>query len=262
MHPKRFQCVFHLTFGLRPFEHIIITTASYLPRQVKVYQKSKTVPTELQHALKEETFEKARIYGLDKEQFAIFKTILTDVIIVSLEFYCGFLALLWQRSKVLSARIGLDPHSEILVSCVFMLVVNSINLFKELPFKIYSIFVLEERHGFNKQTAAFFIKDQIKGFLVGQVISFPISCVVIFIVQRGGDYFFVWLWLFTGVVTLLLMTLYPVFIAPLFDKYSPLEPGVLRSSIEELASRLKFPLAQLYVVEGSKVISNSSCEPQ
>lgn len=139
-----------------------------------------------------------------------------------------------------------------------MIILNSINLVKDLPFKIYSIFVLEEKHGFNKQTPMFFVKDQIKGFVIGQLISIPISCAVIYIVQRGGDYFFVWLWVFTGVLTLVLMTLYPVFIAPLFDKYSPLEKGPLRSSIEELAAKLKFPLAQLYVVEGSKRSAHSN----
>lgn len=223
-----------------------------------MYQQSKEVPAELAGTITAETFEKARVYGLDREQFAIFKAIITDVIIVSLEFYFGFLALVWHKSERLTEKLNLNRNSEIQVSCVFMIVLNSINLFKDLPFKIYSIFALEERHGFNKQTAWFFVKDQIKGFVIGQVISIPISCVVIYIVQRGGDYFFVWLWLFTGIVSLALMTLYPVFIAPLFDKYRPLDAGPLRTSIEELAVTLKFPLAQLYVVEGSKRSAHSN----
>lgn len=216
------------------------------------------MPAELTEAITAETFEKARIYGLDREQFSIFKSIITDVIIASLEFYFGFLALVWHKSVRLTENFNLDRTSEIQVSCVFMIVLNSINLLKDLPFKIYSIFALEERHGFNKQTAWFFVKDQIKGFVIGQLISTPISCVVIYIVQRGGDYFFVWLWLFTGLVSLALMTLYPVFIAPLFDKYRPLDAGPLRTSIEELAAKLKFPLAQLYVVEGSKRSAHSN----
>lgn len=208
--------------------------------------------------IKSDTFEKARVYGLDKEQFAIFKAIITDVLVVSLEFYFGFLSLVWHKSEVFVRRFNWDDRNEIYISCIFMIILNSINLFKELPFKIYGTFVLEEKHGFNKQTPIFFIKDQIKGFVVGQLISIPISCAVIYIVQRGGDYFFVWLWLFTGILTLVLMTLYPVFIAPLFDKYSPLEVGPLRTSIEELAAKLKFPLAQLYVVEGSKRSAHSN----
>lgn len=208
--------------------------------------------------IKSDTFEKARVYGLDKEQFAIFKAIITDVLIVSLEFYFGFLSLVWHKTQVFARRFNWDDQNEIYISCIFMIILNSINLFKELPFKIYATFVLEEKHGFNKQTPLFFVKDQIKGFVVGQLISIPISCAVIYIVQRGGDYFFVWLWLFTGILTLVLMTLYPVFIAPLFDKYSPLEVGPLRTSIEELAAKLKFPLAQLYVVEGSKRSAHSN----
>lgn len=223
-----------------------------------MYKNTKQVPVELKDVMKDDTFEKSRVYGLDKEQFAIFKAIITDVIIVTLEFYFGLLGLVWHKSKVLTQQCNLDPNNEIHVSCVFLIVLNVVNIFKELPFKIYGTFVLEERHGFNKQTAAFFVKDQIKGFIVGQVISIPISCAVIFIVQRGGDYFFVWLWSFTGVVSLLLMTIYPVFIAPLFDKYSPLEQGKLRTSIEDLAAKLKFPLAQLYVVEGSKRSAHSN----
>lgn len=223
-----------------------------------MYKKSREVPSELVDSLKPEIFEKARLYGLDREQYAIFKSIITDVIIVSLEFYFGFFALIWSKSEKLCAHFGFDKNSEIQVSCIFMVLLNTINIFKEMPFKIYGTFVLEERHGFNKQTAVFFIKDQIKSFLVGQIISMPIACAVIYIVRSGGDYFFVWLWLFTVVISLALMILYPVFIAPLFDKYSPLEEGLLRTSIEELAAKLKFPLAQLYVVEGSKRSAHSN----
>lgn len=133
-----------------------------------------------------------------------------------------------------------------------MLIVNIIGIFKDLPFSIYSTFVLEERHGFNKQTAAFYIKDQIKAFAVGQAISIPIVAAIVWIVQIGGEFFFIWLWAFVGIVSMALITLYPPLIAPLFDKFRPLEEGNLRTSIEELAASLKFPIGQLLVVEGSK----------
>lgn len=77
------------------------------------------------------------------------------------------------------------------------------------------------------------------------------ACIV-WIVQIGGDLFFVWLWAFVGVISMLLITFYPVYIAPLFDKFRPLEEGKLRKSIEELAASLSFPIGQLLVVEGSK----------
>lgn len=193
-----------------------------------------------------------RVYGIDKAKFGIFKAVLCDIIIVSVELYSGFIALLWNEAVVYTGRFGLNPANEIYVSCVFLLIINIIGTFKDLPFNIYSTFVLEERHGFNKQTASFFIKDQLKAFVVGQALSVPIVAAIIYITQIGGEYFFVWLWAFIGVVSMLLITFYPVYIAPLFDKFRSLEDGDLRKSIEELAASLKFPVGKLLVVEGSK----------
>merc|ERR1719312_1850464 len=127
-----------------------------------------------------------------------------------------------------------------------------------LPFTLYSTFVLEERHGFNKQTIGFFVKDQVKKFVVGQVIQSPILAGIIKIVYWGGDYFFVYLWLFAVAMTLFLMTIYPDLIAPLFDKYTPMPEGQLRTDIENLAASVEFPLYKLFVVEGSKRSSHSN----
>lgn len=205
-----------------------------------------------------ETFNKARLYGLDKEQFSIIKTIICDMIILSIELYFGFIAWIWYQSELLTKYFNLNPNNEIQVSCVFVILTNSINLIKEIPFTLYKIFILEEKHGFNKQTLRFFIIDQLKAFIIGQIIFIPIAAAIVFIVQNGGDNFFIWLWIFTGIVVLLLLTIYPVFIAPLFDKYHPLEDGPLKDSIERLAASLHFPLAKLYVVEGSKRSAHSN----
>ncbi|GAB0087905.1 CAAX prenyl protease [Sergentomyia squamirostris] len=227
-------------------------------RQIKVFKTSKKIPKELDDVLTEETFHKARVYGLDKEQFAVFQSIIAQIVILPLELYLGFFAYVWAVAQSWTGEIGLNSNSEIYVSCMFVLVLNCINFIKDLPFKIYRTFFLEARHGFNKQTPGFFIKDQIKGIIVASVISLPIVAAVVAIVQSGGDYFFVWLWVFTSCVTLLLMTIYPSVIAPLFDKYKPLDEGALRKSIEDLAASLKFPLKQLYVVEGSKRSAHSN----
>ena len=114
-----------------------------------------------------------------------------------------------------------------------------------LPWSIYYTFVLEEKHGFNKQvnfllyfykkisnfnflifsfkTFSFFIKDNIKKYLVSVAITMPILSLLIYIIRIGGDYFFIYAWLFTTVITLVLVTIYADYIAPLFDKYTPLQ---------------------------------------
>lgn len=227
-------------------------------RQVKVFKTAKDVPAELKEHMNDETFHKARVYGLDKEQYGIFKSVLCDLLIIPLELYFGLIAIFWRTSLQVVERLNLNTENEIIVSCFFVVIISLFGYVKDLPFKIYGTFVLEERHGFNKQTPGFFAWDQVKGLIVSNILSVLLSAAVVFIVQWGGELFFIYLWAFAGIISLVLLTLYPVFIAPLFDKYTPLEEGDLRTSIEKLAASLKFPLTKLYVVEGSKRSSHSN----
>lgn len=205
-----------------------------------------------------ETWEKARTYGMDKEQFAITKAIVIDVLVVTLELYFGLFGYVWHRSMDIARYMNWNVYNEYSVSMVFMIIMNLFGAMKDLPFKVYGTFVLEERHGFNKQTVGFFAWDQLKGIVLGQVLTLPISTTIIYIVSNGGDLFFVALWVFLFVVTLIMILIYPLFIAPLFDTYTPLKDGPLRTAIEELAARLNFPLKKLYVVEGSKRSAHSN----
>ena len=141
---------------------------------------------------------------------------------------------------------------------IFVLLMNVFNTFIGLPFSIYSTFVLEEKHGFNQQTPLFYTKDQIKKFFISQIITLPLVAAVIKIVYWGGEFFFIYLWAFVVGFTLFMMILYPEFIAPLFDKYTPLPDGDLRTQIEKLAASINFPLYKLFVVEGSKRSSHSN----
>lgn len=91
-----------------------------------------------------------------------------------------------------------------------------------------------------------------------QIISIFLSCGMAWIMINCGDYIFFYLWLFVTTCSLFLMILYPEIIAPLFDKYSPLQEGELKRKIENLAASLKFPLYKLFVVEGSKRSTHSN----
>lgn len=199
-----------------------------------------------------QTFDKARLYSIDKSSFSIAKDLFA-IILSTFVVYKGLFYDFW-----LLAGNVCPWRNEIAHSCVWLLIVNTMSTIVGLPFSIYHTFVLEERYGFNKQTVDFFIKDKLKAFALSQVLSVPISAFVIFIVQKGGEYFFIWLWLMVGVITLILLTIYPAYIAPWFDKYTPLPDGELRTAIELLAKELKFPLGQLYVVEGSKRSAHSN----
>lgn len=71
-------------------------------------------------------------------------------------------------------------------------------------------------------------------------------------IQWGGPHFYVYAWIFVSVFIFFMMTIYPTFIAPLFNKYTPLEEGPLRDGIEGLAQKINFPLTKLFVVDGSR----------
>lgn len=159
-------------------------------------------------------------------------------------------AFFWELAGSLLKTANMNSESEIMRSMAFTLILSVFSTIIDLPFSVYYTFWLEERHGFNKQTPGFFVKDMIKKFLVGMLISLPLVAALIYIVQKGGDYFFVYLWLFVTLVIILLMTVYPDYIAPLFDKYTPLPEGELKTLIEKLAASIDFPLKKLYVVEG------------
>jgi len=227
-------------------------------RQRTVYKNNTEVPPELKDFLDLETFTKARLYALEKSQFGAVQGVFSQLISTLFIWFLGYKVFWgWAEDTLESLGMG-GPDTEIATSLMFTFYMSLYSTFTSLPFSVYSTFVVEERHGFNKQTPGFFFVDQIKKFVVGQVIQTPILAGVIKIVLWGGDYFFVYLWFFAVLMTLFLMTIYPDLIAPLFDKYTPMPDGELREEIETLAASISFPLYKLYVVEGSKRSSHSN----
>ena len=127
-----------------------------------------------------------------------------------------------------------------------------------LPFDWYGTFVLEEKFGFNKSTLKLWIVDILKNQALMVVFGVPLLSGFLAIIQKTGNQFFYYLWLFTIIVSVFAITIYPIFIQPLFNKLSPLEEGSLKTGVEDLAKKLKFPLKELYVIDGSKRSSHSN----
>jgi Zn-dependent protease with chaperone function len=100
--------------------------------------------------------------------------------------------------------------------------------------------------------------DILKGQMLAFILAPPILAGFLAIVQKAGDNFFYYLWLFGAGLQVFMITIYPITILPLFNKLSPLEPGDLKTGVEALAERLKFPLHELYVIDGSKRSAHSN----
>jgi STE24 endopeptidase len=246
-----------LFYGLVAFTWIVSMWEHYLSyRQYCNYKRHRTVPSELADVMTTEELDKARSYAIDKMRYneihSIFNEIETTVLLL-----IGVLPWLWSKSENILSKYDYTNH-EILQSIVFLSIIMIYSTISSIPWSYYYHFILEEKHGFNKQTITFFIKDTIKKFLLTFILTLPIFSLLIKIIQIGGDYFFVYAWLFITIMSLIIAFIYPNYIAPLFDRYDPLREGELRSSIEQLAEKIKFPLAKIYVVEGSARSAHSN----
>ncbi|ELU11443.1 hypothetical protein CAPTEDRAFT_171238 [Capitella teleta] len=241
------------------FLWVVYVWETYLSyRQRELYRSSVgKIPVELDGVLEEETFEKARLYNLDRSVFGFWSGLYSQIT-TSLILVFGGIPFLWRISGSLIAQFGLDAEYEITQSMVFLVGSVLYSTIDGLPWSIYSTFVIEELHGFNKQTLGFFFKDMVKKLVVSLALALPIIAALLYIIKIGGDYFFVYVWMFTLFISLSLITVYADYIAPLFDKFTPLPDGDLKSQIESLAAGIDFPLKKLFVVEGSKRSSHSN----
>ncbi|OAY73710.1 CAAX prenyl protease [Ananas comosus] len=230
---------------------------TYLNIRQHAALKLPTLPKPLEGVVSQEKFEKSRAYSLDRSRFRFIHeavTILMDTAIL----YFGILPWFWKKSGEFVAYAGLNVENEIIHTLSFLAGVMIWSQITDLPFSLYSNFVIESRHGFNKQTLGLFIRDIIKGIGLSIILGPPIVSAIIYIVQKGGPYLAIYLWGFMFVLSILMMTLYPILIAPLFNKFTPLPEGELREKIEKLAASLKFPLKKLFVVDGSTRSSHSN----
>ncbi|GAB5585559.1 zinc metalloprotease [Umbelopsis nana] len=240
------------------FSFVIYGLETYLSwRQYRKYLEPKR-PKNLADIVSEEDFAKAQAYGVDKSRFDFVATAYNQLQTVAMIVY-DWLPLVWDYSGSLMYKFGgLGPEYEISQSLVFFVIYAMISTVLSLPVSLYSTFVVEERHGFNKQSLSLFFTDLIKGHAIGAVIGLPLVAGFLWIIQSAGQNFFFYVWIFMVVFQMVMITIYPTVIQPLFNKLTPLEDGELKSQIEALASRINFPLKKLFVIDGSKRSSHSN----
>ncbi len=141
---------------------------------------------------------------------------------------------------------GLAHGSALVASVVLLLSVL------ELPNAIYRTFVLEARFGFNRMTLALFLADLAKHALLGAVLGLPLLVLVLWLMQRMGEQWWLTVWAVWTGFNLLILLIYPSFIAPLFNKFTPLADPALAGRIEALLARCGFRSKGLYVMDSSK----------
>lgn len=235
----------------------VYTLHTYLDiRQLKALQRPKPPPQLADH-LTQEQYKKAQVYNIDKWWFKLVGNLFTTAVSVLL-LVSWYMPKLWSISTVLAAHFGYDRSNEVLITVIYNLLDSGKDLLLDLPFSLYGTFVVEQRHGFNKQTIALFFKDLLISAALGVVLLPPIIAGITIILKNTGPLVAIYLWFFILVLALFMLTIYPIVIAPLFNKFTPLPEGSLRDKIESLAGSLKFPLTKLFLIDGSKRSAHSN----
>ncbi|MGE5492687.1 MAG: M48 family metallopeptidase [Actinomycetota bacterium] len=142
------------------------------------------------------------------------------------------------------------------VAMIFSLMV--VSGLVDLPFSLYRQFVVEERFGFNRMTLGLFLSDLAKQTALALAIGTPILLAVLWLMEAMGQRWWLYVWLFWSAVNLLILFIYPTWIAPLFNKFAPMEDGEMKSRIEALLQRCGFQSKGLFVMDGSKRSSHGN----
>jgi STE24 endopeptidase len=122
----------------------------------------------------------------------------------------------------------------------------------DIPTSVYQTFVIEEKYGFNKSTVRQFIKDHLLQLALGAAIGLPLLGLILWIMDSLGSLWWLWAWGVIMAFSLLMSWLFPTVIAPLFNKFTPLEEGSLKDRIQKLLTRCGFNSKGIFIMDGSK----------
>jgi len=199
----------------------------------------------------QEEFKVSKSYNIEKLVLSIAKSIFEFskfVFFIKINFFVIF------YEKIADI---LKNYNEINNQVVFMLAFVLFSFVIDLPFSIISTFFVEQRYGFNNTKVTLFIKDILKSLVLMIVFLYPIIFSSIYIISNVTA-FFLYLFVFIVTVQILLAVIYPALIQPLFNKFSPLEDGELKTRILNLATEKKFPCKKILVIDSSMRTSHSN----
>ena len=202
------------------------------------------VPDEFAESISLEAHQKAAAYTLEKQRFGLTEEMFGVAVLLVLTLGGG-LAWLFAHTGGLTANVYANGIAFIAALAIVTSVIG-------LPFDLYRTFVIEARHGFNKTTVATYLTDMLKGWLLAIVIGGPLLLATLWLMEQMGGLWWLYVWLVWTGFSLLMIAVYPTFIAPLFNKFLPLEDAVLKARIEALLAKCGFHAKGLFVMDGSK----------
>ena len=214
-------------------------------RQIRhVAQHREHVPAAFAGTISLAAHQKAADYTLAKARLGLLEMALGAAVLLGWTLLGGLSAL----NQALGQWMGHGMIQQLALLAAFVVLSGVV----DLPLSWYQTFVLEQRFGFNKMTPRLWLVDLLKSSLIGALIGLPIAALILWMMASAGGLWWLWAWLFWMGFNVLLLVIYPTLIAPLFNKFAPLEDETLRSRVTALMQRCGFSAKGLFVMDGSK----------
>jgi STE24 endopeptidase len=223
----------------------LVTRTVLASRQIRhVARHRASVPAAFSDTIPLAAHQKAADYTIAKARFGMLALALDAALLLGWTLLGG---LDWLNRTLLDA-LGGGMVQQLALLAAFTLIGGLITL----PMGWWATFRLEERFGFNKMTPALWLGDLVKGALVGALVGLPIAALVLWLMGAAGPAWWIWAWGVWMGFNLLALVLYPTVIAPLFNKFEPLQDETLKARVNALMQRCGFAAKGLFVMDGSK----------
>ena len=220
-------------------------------RHVRHIQANRgAVPAAFSHDIDLAAHQKAADYSCAKTRLNMKSMIFDAAVLLLLTFGGGLQAIDNLASSLF--------HADILRGAAFVAILTVILSLLELPFDLYRTFGIEARFGFNKMTLAMFFGDLAKQAAVGTVLGMPLLFAVLWLMAGTGEFWWLFVWMVAVVFMLVVQFIAPSVIAPLFNKFAPMQDGEMKRRIEGLIARCGFTSNGLFVMDGSKRSSHGN----
>jgi len=208
------------------------------------------IPDHFKKAYDKKKYAKSQEYLKTKTKFILVSSTFS-IVLIFLVIHLGIFG-------VLNEFVNLQTNHFILQGLLFISIIYIFQDIISLPFSLYSTFVIEEKFGFNKTTVGLFISDKIKGYAIFIVMGSIIITPILYLFHEYENFGWLIAW---SLLTLFMIAVQPLFvhvISPMFNKFTPLEDGELRTAIEKYTTQVDFPLARIDIMDGSKRSAHSN----
>lgn len=234
------QTILIILLAIISFDFVLERMLSYLNNQ----SAKKPIPKELDGIYDQEKYEQSQAYGIANARFGALSATLSFVLMFAALYFGWF----GELDKWLRTFSPFEPVTVLLFFGTVFILSDII----ALPFAIYGTFVIEEKFGFNKTTVKTFIIDKLKSYLLTIIVGGVLISVLVYLVEVMRIDFWIYFWGVITVFILFLNVFYTSLILPLFNKLSPIADGELKSSIQAYSEKVRFPLKNIFVIDGSK----------